>query len=112
MCDEDSLREMVREFYQTLFTKEDGVEQRRRLQGNFPIIEHGQLDLLAGPVKDDEIQIALFGMKPYKAPGPDGYQPFFFQSQLQVIGPTVCRYIRGIFEGDSKLADISHSHQV
>jgi hypothetical protein len=96
--EENKLKDMAREFYQKLFWQ-DQEETREdiRLEGNFPIIDQNHINQLEAPILDDEIKAAIFGMKPYKAPGPDGYQPIFYQSQWHVIGQSVCRYVRDIF---------------
>jgi hypothetical protein len=79
--EENKLKDMAREFYQKLFWQ-DQEETREdiRLEGNFPIIDQNHINQLEAPILDDEIKAAIFGMKPYKAPGPDGYQPIFYQS--------------------------------
>jgi len=50
-------------------------------------------------VADEEAGKALFDMKPFKAPRPNGYQPYFHRSQWHVVGGSVCRFIRKFFEG-------------
>lgn len=51
-------------------------------------------------------------MKPYTAPGPDGFQPFFYQSQWLVVGKSVCDFIRNIFNGKSEVAEVNQTHLV
>jgi hypothetical protein len=111
--EENKLKDTAREFYQKLFWQ-DQEETREdiRLEGNFSIIDQNHINQLEAPILDDEIKAAIFGMKPYKAPGPDGYQPIFYQSQWHVIGQSVCRYVRDIFTSNKDMSRINHSYLV
>jgi hypothetical protein len=51
------------------------------LYGKFPKILQDQLEMLSILVSNEEIKKAIFDMKPYKALGPYGYQPFFYYDQ-------------------------------
>jgi hypothetical protein len=51
-------------------------------------------------------------MKSFKAPSPDGYQPYFYWSQWYMVGPIMCKFIKDIFEGTSEVIDINHSYIV
>src|ERR1044072_3518222 len=46
-------------------------------------------DLIHAEVKD-----TVFGMGPLKAPGPDGLQALFFQSQWHIVGDSVVRFVK------------------
>ena len=66
---------MAREFFQNLFRNDhEVIQEETRLEGRFPNIDPNHMAQLVTPVLDEEIKEAIFEMKPYKAPGPDGYQ--------------------------------------
>lgn len=44
---------------------------------------------LVEPVTKEEVYKALMGMKSYKAPGLDGFQPIFFKMYWQYVGDDV-----------------------
>lgn len=71
-------------------------EQRRMLYGKFPEILQDQLEMLSISVSNEEIKKAIFDMKPYKAVGPYGYQPFFYHDQQRMVGLAMCNFIRDI----------------
>ena len=110
---EDSLKKMAREYFQKLFSfEQEEIQESRSLEGYFPEIDPNFMANLVNPVLEEEIKVAIFGMKPYKAPGPDGYQPIFYQSQWQKVGQSVCRYVRDVFAGNINIAPINQSHVV
>ena len=55
---------------------------------------------------------ALLDMKPFKAPRPNGYQPYFYQSQWQVVEGSICKFTRQIFEVEINIAAINQSFLV
>ncbi|GLT37319.1 hypothetical protein SLA2020_116440 [Shorea laevis] len=57
----------------------------------------GELSMLDAIPNEMEIHDALFGLKPFKAPGPDGLHPGFFQKLWESIKNTLCSDIRNIF---------------
>jgi hypothetical protein len=88
------------------------VVQGDQIKTSFPEIDSTHLSLLSEQVTDEEIKAAIFDMKPYYASGPDGFQPFFYQSQWSVVGISVCDFIRNIFNGKSKVAEVNQTHLV
>lgn len=45
----------------------------------------------------EEIFSALKEMAPFKAPGPDGFHPAFYQQNWDIIGPKICDEVQDIF---------------
>lgn len=42
-----------------------------------------------------------------KAPGPDGLNPLFFQSQWQIIGPSVVNFIQECMQQPEKIKQVN-----
>ena len=53
--------------------------------------------MLSSPIFTDEIKAALWSMKPFKAPGPDGLHAGFFQRSWHTVGTTVVKEVQNIF---------------
>nr|KYP76168.1 Transposon TX1 uncharacterized [Cajanus cajan] len=53
---------------------------------------------LEAPVSKAEVFDALRGMKSFKAPGPDGFQPIFYKQYWHMIGDDVWRFVASAFE--------------
>lgn len=107
--DDMKLKAMATEFYKNLFSKEGDSHHREHFFSKFPTIDEGIKNQLLRTVTDEEVKRALFDMKPFKAPGPDGFQPMFFQSQWQLVGDDVCNFIRKAFEGRQNLSEVNYS---
>lgn len=54
-------------------------------------------DRLALPVTDEEISLALWSLKPSKAPGPDGLHAGFFQRYWLIVGESIKTEVKNIF---------------
>ncbi|CAL1393436.1 unnamed protein product [Linum trigynum] len=52
----------------------------------FPRIDHEDLILLLRPFIGEDIHGAVQDMKPFQAPGPDGFQAIFYQKSWQTVG--------------------------
>ena len=64
------------------------------LMGRLTSIDNCRLDYV---LSDWEIKNAVDSMGAWKAPGPDGLQPAFYQSCWNTVGPTVCAFIKKLF---------------
>ncbi|GLT46247.1 hypothetical protein SLA2020_200180 [Shorea laevis] len=62
-------------------------------------LEHSSVDLhhLADLPTEEEIRVAISSLKPFKAPGPDGVHPFFYQRCWNEIKAKVCSDVIGAF---------------
>ncbi|MCI17922.1 putative ribonuclease H protein [Trifolium medium] len=56
---------------------------------NIPQISQELFTLLLNPISEREVKDALFSMYPYKAPGPDGFQPVFFRNYWNIVAKDV-----------------------
>nr|KYP67620.1 LINE-1 reverse transcriptase isogeny [Cajanus cajan] len=75
---------------------------------NMPTLSDDNKNLLVAPVTKEEVFKALTGMKSFKAPGPDGFQPIFFKLYWHVVGDDVWNLINEAFQTgiiDTKLAE-------
>lgn len=60
-------------------------------------------------LSDEEIRHVAFSMGPFKAPGIDGLHIVFFQSQWEIIGKAVCKFIRDAFEDPSIIKNVNQT---
>ncbi|KAG7543761.1 Ribonuclease H-like superfamily [Arabidopsis thaliana x Arabidopsis arenosa] len=63
----------------------------------FPSLTREELNDLGKAFSSLDVNCAIKGMGKYKAPGPDGYQPVFYQSCWEVVGESVQRFVLDFF---------------
>lgn len=78
--DEQQIRSLVNEFYINLFSDDDRDDRWSVSPLSFPILDQQHYDSLGVDVLAEKVKMALFGMKLWKAPGPDGLPAGFFQN--------------------------------
>jgi hypothetical protein len=61
--------------------------------GNHPIIDNLGSNSLTKPVTKHEVLATLNTMKPYKAPGPDGFQCIFSKQYWHIIGDDIFQMV-------------------
>lgn len=93
-------------YFQHLFSA-PGTINPWPIQGAFPAVLGDVLSLIHADFLDCEIKEAVFSMGPLKAPSPDGLHPLFFQSQWDIIGPSVCALVKDAFINPHRIADIN-----
>ncbi|KAL1101808.1 hypothetical protein V6Z11_D05G321400 [Gossypium hirsutum] len=90
-------------FFQKLFTSKGVGELSYLLTG---IEEKITLEInedLMGKFKEEEVHLALKGMGPTKAPGPDGFPALFFQQYWHIVGKEVTIFCLEILNSDKNL---------
>ncbi|GAU50504.1 hypothetical protein TSUD_409790 [Trifolium subterraneum] len=53
---------------------------------------------LLRPITKEELSVALNSMKPYKAPGPDGFQCIFFKQYWHIVGDDIFNMVKTAFQ--------------
>ncbi|KAL0444326.1 UNVERIFIED_CONTAM: putative mitochondrial protein [Sesamum latifolium] len=69
-------------------------------------------DQLRQPFTSTEVKHTLFGMFPYKSPGPDGMSPVFFQKFWSIVGVDVSNSVLRILNEHALLYKMNHTHVV
>nr|KYP39534.1 LINE-1 reverse transcriptase isogeny [Cajanus cajan] len=103
-----NLEDLINNFYTQLFTDPGDYEQFC-LSNSFPKLDAPDIDKLACPISNLDIQNTLQKMGSLKAPGPDGLHAIFYQSQWNIIGQTFCELIHAIEASPSKVAEINNT---
>lgn len=80
---------MATGFYKELF-RESNTCAPFCLTGSFPFIDASWLQDMGSIPSDYEIHEILKSIGGFKAPRVDGIQTVFYQTQWQVVGPSVC----------------------
>ncbi|XP_075647222.1 uncharacterized protein LOC142618104 [Castanea sativa] len=62
------------------------------------LIQEKDRAVLDGEVTRKEVKVSLWSMKPFKAPGPDGYHAGFYQRNWHIIKDLVVKQVVDIFE--------------
>lgn len=57
-----------------------------------------------------EIRGAVDSFKPYKAPGPDGIHPFFYQNYWDLVGESIISLCVNAFKNDHIPSEINKTH--
>lgn len=108
MTSPDHLETMVTSFYKDLFNATDYLAPFC-LTGAFPRIEAGRMEDMGSVPSDQEIHDVLRSMGGFKAPGPDGIQAVFYQTQWHVVGPLVCQLVRDCFAHPDKIGSLNET---
>ncbi|CAJ2659660.1 unnamed protein product [Trifolium pratense] len=88
VIDQQNLGEVVIKYFQELF-KPKGGTQEPVLSLISPRITTEDNVMLEAPITKEEIRTTLFQMHPDKSPGPDGFNPAFFQQFWHLCGDDV-----------------------
>lgn len=93
------LEEHACAYFKRLYSLEDvdPILQRLPLVG-FAALTQGEYTDLTKPFVAEEVEKSVRGMGSFKAPGPDGFQPIFYQKCWNVIGNSVTRFVLDFFE--------------
>ncbi|VFQ67130.1 unnamed protein product [Cuscuta campestris] len=89
---DSGMHDLMRAYFEDLFKASPG-ETRCILGTVNKRITEAQNQRLCVPVVKEEVKRAVFGMHPDKSPGPDGFNPGFFQAFWGVVGDDVTQAI-------------------
>lgn len=86
------------QYYQRLYSMDDVLQVVNPLpQDGLERLTREEVLSLNKPFLATEVEVAIRSMGKYKAPGPDGYQPIFYQSCWEVVGNSVIRFALDFF---------------
>lgn len=99
VTDAKELELMTVNYYKRLYSLEDvnPVLTPLPLEG-FTILSQSAFTELNRPFTPAEIEESVRSMGKFKAPGPDGYQPVFYQQNWETVGSSVIRFALDFFE--------------
>lgn len=93
------LEESTINYYQRLYSLDDVDPIVETLpQEGFVVLSREDLMSLNRPFSAKDVEESVRSMGKYKAPGPDGYQPLFYQDCWDVVGQSVVQFVLKIFE--------------
>ncbi|KAK9994753.1 hypothetical protein SO802_024456 [Lithocarpus litseifolius] len=111
--EEGKIKEFIRSGFEQIFLSSHSCVSRLD-----PATSQWQLRLselekvnVSGGVSEEEIKAALWSLKPFKAPGPDGLHAGFFQKFWPIVGKSVIEEVQKIFD-DRKVPEALNSTHI
>ena len=101
ISDEDELKAHAINFFTNLYTADNNSIERYYIPNDFPCLDTERYHIMKKSVDDEEIRDIIFSMKPLKALGSDGLHVIFYQAQWEVVGKSVCKQIKDVFNGET-----------
>ena len=93
------LEKLALGYYKRLYSMEDVDLVVERLSREvFDCLNQAEVTDLNKPFTPHEIEAAVRSMGKYKAPGPDGFQPVFYQTCWDTVGSSVIQFVLDFFE--------------
>lgn len=102
------VRGVVEEYFSKLFasSSEGGDLSNREYVRQ---ISDQENDELIADITEDEVKNAVFSMHPDKSPGPDGFNPAFFQTFWKVVCADVVRFCQEFMRSGRLPGNSNHS---
>ncbi|WJX47132.1 hypothetical protein P8452_33857 [Trifolium repens] len=107
--DVDQLQKLASDFYKNLFSHDQLTRDWYQTDISYPAIDFIVKDKLNAPLVDDEIKQAVFQMHPWKAPGPDGFPAGFYQKSWDIVGSSVCNFVKNVWLNPSTIAEVNQT---
>jgi hypothetical protein len=85
---QNDLCEVARKYFEELFKPKGGIQEPVLALIRPKVLEEDNISLEA-PITKEELRNALFQMHPDKSPGPDGFNPAFFQQFWDLCGDDI-----------------------
>ena len=93
------LEELAVNYFKKLYSLEDvDTDTQGLLVRRFVSLTNHDYDSLNKTFSAEEVEKAVRGMGSFKAPGPDGFQPVFYQRCWETVGDAVVRFATQFFE--------------
>ncbi|KAG7567824.1 Ribonuclease H-like superfamily [Arabidopsis thaliana x Arabidopsis arenosa] len=99
--EEEGIEKVISEYYQNLFTSQEGDRLTTVNEALNPCISQEVNDSLIKLPTTKEIKKACFAIHPDKAPGPDGFSASFFQANWATVGDHIVSEIQAFFSSGS-----------
>lgn len=96
--DNDGLIHEIQTYFQSLFAEDTTAGLTDFPHESFPMLSGAAKMDLDLPVSKEEVRVALMAMRSFSAPGPDGFQPFFFKKFRDVVGEDLWKVVSNAFE--------------
>ncbi|KAL5721690.1 hypothetical protein ACHQM5_005303 [Ranunculus cassubicifolius] len=107
---EDNIKEIVVNHFKELFSTSEPEVKLHDLDIIPCVITDEDNNLLSRDVAIAEIKEALFSMDPHKAPGPDGFTPFFYQIFWDTIHLDLFKAIKSFMDSGHLLKEWNHTN--
>lgn len=93
------LAKMAVQYYQRLYSSDDveSIVERLPYVG-FTSLTREEVSDLSKPFLSLAVENSMRSMGRFKAPGPDGFQPVFYQDCWEVVGQSVTNFVLNFFE--------------
>lgn len=82
---EEKLKELVNNFYKDIFKLWNNCISWYQTKYTFPTLTEEDISNLDVAVTDNEVKKAIYDMKPWKAPRPDGFSAGFYQILWNIV---------------------------
>lgn len=109
VSDQDTLKTMAMNFYAALFSQEPPIGEVMSLCATSNAFLTEDVIDIERPLCNEEIKEAMFSMGPFKAPGTDGFHAIFFQSQWDVVGSSVCNFVKKAFAEPDSIREVNQT---
>ena len=108
--EEEQIVKTISDYYQNLFTAEEGDRSTTVMEALRPCIPSELNETLISIPTPQEIEKASFSIHPDKAPGPDGFSASFFQSNWATVGEKLVSEVQKFFATGDLPQRINHTH--
>ncbi|PNY15946.1 ribonuclease H, partial [Trifolium pratense] len=105
--DRDKLKELANNFYKSLFTTNDSADNWFQTALSYPELTAEEFQHIRRDIDDEEVRMAVFSMHPWKAPGPDGFPAGFYQKAWEIVGMSVCDFVKKVWANPLLLNDVN-----
>lgn len=97
--EQEEIKESILNYFRSLYISQHTQAPLHTTKpiGQTHTLSNSQRDTLDTPLRESEIKV-IFAFNPFKAPGPDGLHPFFYQNYQSIVGKSVVDFCKLCFD--------------